>query len=104
MKPPETKEEYEAHIADLNAKLATAEASILNRDQQLSARVIDDDARREELTKANALLQKARTALAPFATKTADWEQWPPEGAPIARKLTWGDIKVAADTALAIGA
>lgn len=45
-------------------------------------------------------LAKAKIVLAPFKKKTKSWEQWPPLQARMAREVTWGDLKAAADVEL----
>jgi predicted nuclease with TOPRIM domain len=90
-------------LTEENARLAEQLANITG---QLKERQSENDALRgsatkhaQELSDAQETVGKAMAALAPFHDKTKDWpaEEWPPLQIAVVRKITWADIKNAAN-------
>jgi len=90
----------QAALDAAQAELAGLREQLAERDREIAGHRKTSAQHEGDLAAVQAQLTQAKTALAPFYEKTKDWasEEWPPLHVSMTRKLTWGDLKRAAET------
>lgn len=94
--------ELEKSLVEANQRITALEAAVKERDDELAAFRNKQGVADTALADVQQQLAIAIAGLKPFAEKTKEWEAWPPETACAVRRLTFGDIKRAAEVAVAL--
>lgn len=104
-KPKTSPRAQTAALKQLNAELSELRETLAERERELAAHRTQTGNHEAEVEAMRQKLATAKAALLPFHAKTKEWrsEEWPPLQVSMARSLTWGDLKQAAEAAVALG-